>query len=302
MFNLNIVILALCSMAPLVSGQEIGLFYSRKDNLNGQTKVQVLPIALYSGGKFTGFKSLPSDDTGLCPKSSFVGKLKPGTSYRVISGGKNVGSVVTGSEQIADFSCSTLCTLEVKGKLQELSTENTYQRGGFTANESFDETITQAVVVTASHEEFSSPVATPPAFAKGAISKWVELKMPWKGAPAKKLKIETLRPFHSNNQGEWLYFVVANISDDKNDYLRRLSAIVKIDQKRLVTTVFELVAEGDPDRGVATFEFLEPISLQKDSPPAVVAIFHNYEFHEIQILKFDGKRYVVVHKGPKYGC
>ena len=68
--------------------------------------------------------------------------------------------------------------------------------------------------------------------------------------------------------------------------------------------LFELLSDGDTDHGAPVYEFVDAIDLDADGRPELLVIYHDYEFHEFQVLRLGAgqHRYDIVHRGPTYGC
>jgi len=67
-------------------------------------------------------------------------------------------------------------------------------------------------------------------------------------------------------------------------------------------SLFELIEDGGEDQGAASYQMVDALDFDGDGTSEMLVIYHNYEFHEFQILRRIGSKFEIVHKGPSYGC
>jgi hypothetical protein len=81
-----------------------------------------------------------------------------------------------------------------------------------------------------------------------------------------------------------------------------LSLIVRLRERHAPRVLSARMSEGDLDRGNGFYELVDTVDVDGDGVAEIIAIHHNYEFHEFVVLRRDAARYGIAFRGPSYGC
>jgi len=309
------VLLPLCLLLPALAAlpaqtpeePEIAILTIRYDKVHNRTTKELLPIARHASGQFQEIPVEGIKGQKDCPDVSFRGWREPGTQYNVYFGGNRIGQARARRHTLGAYDCSALCVVSVETKVGLAHGGRKDSRLGFDHTGRFDETMAQFVAMSSSAAETGFQTLPAGAVSKGvrrSISRFAISRLREKSGKldaSAKVTIKRLQVFLSSRDGERHAFVQA-VQEGPNDLIKVIAAVVGIRRNGPPEPLFDLVSSGDTDTGAASYEFLDALDIDGDGRSELVTIYHNYEFHEFHILRFDGKRYEVAHKGPSYGC
>jgi len=303
----TLALLLLTFVTPVASADvEIAVLTIRRDNIHKVTKSELLPIAKVDRGYFSAIEGVEDLENSACGPTTFRGWAQTGVSYEVLYRGAPIGTAKALERDRGGYSCSELCVVRAATTLKEKAPGVKGQRRGFDPSGSFDESITQYVAYSKTNgtRPYSTRVATPlrsvdrmalQAYAKARILR--NRNKEFTG----RLEIDSVESFIVSKTGDANIFVSASVMS-QNGELRALSAVVKRAVNGKFDSLFELLEDGDEDRGAASYELIDAVDFDGDGVTELLVIYHNYEFHEFQVLKRVGSKFEIVHKGPSYGC
>jgi hypothetical protein len=303
----TLALLLLVFVTPAASADaEIAVLTIRRDNIRKVTTSELLPIAKVARGRFSAIEGVEDLENSACAPTTFRGWSQTGVSYDVLYRGVAIGTAKALERERGGYSCSELCVVRAATSLKEKAPGVEGQRTGFDPSGSFDESITQYVAysTTDGKRPYSTRMTTPltsadrralQAFAKARIVR------DHRKESTGRVEMDSVEPFIGSKAGDVNVFVSAVVTSPDGE-LRALSAIVKQVAHGKVDSMFELLEDGDEDRGAASYELLDAADFDGDGVTELLVIYHNYEFHEFQVLKRIGSKFEIVHKGPSYGC
>jgi len=297
-------ITTLPAAAVAVDVRTVAILTVRLDNIRSRTTAELIPVARYSDSRLHGIDSEQQGDDPTCSSVASVSPLRPGETFDVYFQGKLVGRIVGRDYTLAAYDCSGLCVMatEVDFSVPEGTRKDT--RLGFDPSGDFDETLLQLVALspsTAAPVFETSVPEKPSSRTRGVLAQLSESHLRTGSETQTLAQVEDIRLFRRTAHGEIHAFITAS-REDQSYEIAVLSAIVRLEEESNGELLFSLLAKGDKDSGAAAYEFLDAIDLDGDGVAEVVAVYHNYEFHEFVILALKGGRYEVVHRGPSYGC
>jgi hypothetical protein len=293
-------------LSPAALGEEeIAVLTIRRDNIHKTTKSELVPIAKVEHGQFRAIAGVEDPEHGVCAPKTFRGWAQPGVAYDVLHRGNVIGTATSTRQERGAYSCSELCVVRTVTSLREQAPGIRSQRRGFDPSGTFDESITQYVAYAAAEgkQPYSTRITVPLTSADStALRAYAKARMLGEGkASTRRVSMGSVEPFIGSKAGEVNIFVSAVIKRPKGT-LRVISAVVKRADDGTFNSMFELLEDGDEDRGAASYEFMDAVDFDGDGIAELFVVYHNYEFHEFQILKRIGSKFEVVHKGPTYGC
>jgi hypothetical protein len=307
--SVHVVLLILWLLLPSAgfAEQEIAVLTIRTDNIHESTSSELLPIARIDKGNFKAIDGVEDTDTLECSPKTFAGWERAGTTYDVLYRGGVIGSATTQKHDRGGYSCSALCVVTAATKLIERAPGIKTTRRGFDSSGSFDESITQYVASTTSNgpRPYSTRIAGPvtksdrealEAYAKGKLAKTNQ-------TPSSRGRVldDPVTYFLGSKDGEVNVFFTAAAKGPNGD-LRAISSVVRRSKDGVFESLFELIEDGNEDHGSPSYEMVDAVDFDEDGTSEMLVIYHNYEFHEFQILRRVGSKFEVVHKGPSYGC
>lgn len=305
----QVVLLILLILLPSAgfAEREIAVLTIRTDNIHKSTTSELLPIARVDNGSFKAIDGVEDTDTRECSPSTFAGWERTGTMYDVLYRGGVIGSAAAKKHDRGGYSCSALCVVTATTKLKDRPPGLTATRKGFAPSGDFDESITQYVAYLPSDGKrpYSTRISDPltkserealEAYAKGKLAKTNQ-------SPSLHVRVldDPVESFLGSKDGEVNVFFTA-VAKEPNGGLRAISSVVRQGKAGALESLFELIEDGDEDKGAASYEFVDAVDFDGDGISEMLVIYHNYEFHEFQILRRAGSKFEVVHKGPSYGC
>lgn len=293
-------------VAPCDADEEIAVLTIRRDNIHKTTSTELLPIARIEHGRFRPIKGVEYPEKSVCAPSAFRGWAHPGIIYDVLYRGEVVGTARSVKQAHESYDCSELCVVRAATSLKERAPSVETQRKGFDESTFFDESISQyaAYASTDGKRPFSSRTTAPlDSSVRSALLEFVSVRMAGKAhkASARRVSMDAVEPFIASRAGEINIFVSA-VLKQPGGALRAISTVVQQRDDGTFESLFELMKDGDEDWGAAYYELIEAADFDGDGLAELLVGYHNYEFHEFQILKRNNARFQIVHKGPTYGC
>jgi hypothetical protein len=281
---------------------EVAVLTIRKDNLGKSTTTELLPIARIASGRFEAIAGVEDTDTRACAPKNFRGWSHNGTVYDVIYRGNVIGSAIAKSHDHRGYSCSALCVVTAITKLNERAPGIRSRTRGFDPSGSFDESLTQfaAYSTTDAQRPYSTRTASPLTKSeRQALEAHAKAKLAKKTKKASTIRVtmNSVESFVGSKDGDVNVFFSA-VMKRPNGAIRVITSVVR----QRDDGVFELIEDGDEDRGAAYYEVMDAADFNGDGISELLVIYHNYEFHEFQILQRVGPKFEIVHKGPSYGC
>jgi hypothetical protein len=242
-----------------------------------------------------------------CSPNTFAGWERTGTTYDVLYRGGVIGSATATKHDRGGYSCSALCIVTAATKLKEKAPGIKTTRRGFDSFRPFDESITHYVAYSRSNRPrpYSTRIAGPVTKSdREALESYAKAKLAIVNQtpfPHVRISDDPVESFWGSKDGEVDVFFTA-VAKEPNGDLRAISSVVRRGKNGEFESLFELIEDGDEDKGAASYEMVDAIDFDGDGISEMLVIYHNYEFHEFQILKRVGSKFEVVHKGPSYGC
>lgn len=307
--SVQVVFLILLLLLPSTgfAEQEIAVLTIRTDNIHKSMTSELLPIARVDHGNFKAIDGIEDTDTLECSPKTFAGWERTGTTYAVLYRGGVIGSATARKHDRRGYSCSALCVVTAARKLKEHAPGIKTTRKGFDPSGSFDESITQYVAYFTSDGQrpYSTRIAGP--FTKSdreSLEAYAKAKLATANqAPSPRVRVldGPVEPFLGSKDGEVNVFFTAVVKGLDGD-LHAISSVVRRGKDGVFESLFELIEDGDEDKGAASYEMVDAVDFDGDGISEMLVIYHNYEFHEFQILRRIGSKFEIVHKGPSYGC
>lgn len=287
---------------------EVALLTVRHDNLRTRTTADLLPLARYADRHFHPIASELDENQTTCPVTGFRGWQQPGVKYTVFLGGLPIGEAIAQRPEVGSYDCSALCVVSATTNVKPTLRGRKDSQRGFNLNEDFDESLTQFVALSASssRKEFRTVLTDSLSKAvRRSVIRLVTTRLKKHASASNdrgKVEVEDLRLFHANRTGGTHAFVRATLEGATRDEFTAISALVAMSEGTATKILWELVSQGDQDKGAEVVELVDALDLDGDGRSELIGIYHNYEFHEFQFFQLVGGRYEVVHKGPSYGC
>lgn len=300
--------------SPALASHEIAVLTVRRDNIHKTMTSELIPIAKIDQGKISSIKKVEVNEKEVCSPTEFSGSRKPGVVYDVLRRGEVIGTTTSVKKSEGSYSCSALCVVRATTSLKIKSPGIKSERRGFDKSGIFDESITQYVAISsqsiASNETtppFSSKVSTPVSNEdRTALSAFAEKRvLSGVKRAGRKFRLESAEAFVATEAGEINFYLVGvldHLAPKPDSEIRVITTVVRKNAVGEIESLFELLESGDLDKGAATYELVDAIDFDSDGVVELLVIYHNYEFHEYQILKLRGTKFEIVHKGPSFGC
>lgn len=286
-----------------LAADEIAVLVLRHDNVKKVSNSELIPVAKIVDGKYISIAAAEPDDKGVCTPVEFKAWTTQGLKYDIYFRGDFVGSTVSGRRTRGGYSCSELCVVNAKTSLLERVVGLQYGRKGFGPDGSFDESITYhlAYLSTDEKQPFNSRVSMPMSSVERAdFTKYARQRLASKGGQGK-VSVDSMVPFLGSKAGELHVFISARMNLP-NDAVRVISTVVTRTKEGGIQALYELLKDGDIDRGAESHDLIDVADFDGDGRTDLLLLFHNYEFHEFQILRQTDSGLETVLKGPSFGC
>ncbi len=285
------------------AADEVAVLVIRHDNTKKVTESELIPVAKIVGGKYISIAAAEPDDKGVCAPVEFRAWSTQGLKYDIYFRGDFVGSTISGKRTRGGYSCTALCVVNTKTSLLERVVGLQYGRKGFGPDGSFDESITYhlAYLSADGKQPFNSRVSVPMSSVERAdFTKYARQRLVSKGGQGK-VSVDSMVPFLGSKAGELQVFISAqmNLPDDA---VRVISTVVTRTKEGNIQALYELLKDGDIDRGAESHDLIDVADFDGDGRTDLLLLFHNYEFHEFQILRQTDAGLETVLKGPSFGC
>jgi hypothetical protein len=285
------------------AADEVAVLVIRHDNVKKVTDSELIPVAKIVDGKYISIAAADPDDKGVCAPVDFRAWSSSGLKYDIYFRGDFVGSTVSGKRTRGGYSCTELCVVSAKTSLLERVVGLQRGRKGFGPEGSFDEDINFYVTYLSSEgkQPFNSRVSQPLMSTDRAdFTRYARQRLASKGGKGQ-VSVDSIVPFLGSTAGEVQVFISARMSLP-DDVVRDISTVVTRSKEGTIHALYELLDDGDIDRGGESHELVDVADFDGDGRTDLLLLFHNYEFHEFQIMKQTDSGFETVHKGPSFGC
>lgn len=300
---LAVLSIGFCLPGISCAADEVAVLVIRHDKIGKVTESELIPVAKIVDGKYISIAAADPDDKGVCAPVDFRAWSSPGLKYDIYFRGDFVGSTVSGKRTRGGYSCTALCVVNAKTSLLERVVGLQYGRKGFDPEGSFDESIAFHVAYLSSEgkQPFNSRASKPLSSADRAdFTRYTRQRLASKGGQGK-VSVDAMHSFLGNKAGEEHVFISARMSLP-DDALRVISTVVKRSKEGDIHALYELLTDGDIDRGGESHDLIDVADFDGDGRTDILLLFHNYEFHEFQIMRQTDSGLETVLKGPSFGC
>ena len=295
----------LCLPVLSQAADEVAVLVVRQDKVKKASVSELIPVAKVVDGKYISIAAGDPGDKGVCTPADFRAWSTLGLKYDVYFRGDFIGSTVSGRKAVAGYSCTGLCVVTAKTTLLERVAALRYDRKGFDPSGSFDESISFHIAYLSPEgkQPFNSRIGKPLSSAERAeFTQYARQRLASKGKSGQgKMSVEAMHAYLGNSAGEVHVFISAqmNLPDD---VVRVISTVVKRSEDGGILALYELLDEGDIDRGGENHDLVDVADFDGDGRTDLLLIYNNYEFHEFQIMKQTEMGLETVLKGPSFGC
>lgn len=299
------VLLLLMPIAPEKTADKrtVAIMIVRHDNLRSRTRGELLPIAQTTVGGFRGITPEQPNDDAPCAAVGSASSFRRGEQYDVYFRGRRVGQATTGTYGVSPYDCSGLCVLAtpVRFPVPEQALLDT--RVGIDEYGMFDETLRHLVALPPSAREWVSDTSAPtvlPVGTRDLVTQWVSRELPSRGLGGN-VTVEDVKFFRSTTRHGLEAFVTAVREEDGE--LAVVSAVVRVGVGRDAEVLFRFLRKGDPDRGAASYEFLDAVDVDGAMVlrTSLLSTMTTSSTSSSSFSLRSGK-YEVVHRGPSFGC
>jgi hypothetical protein len=288
--------------------REVAILSVRHGEGGEGATAELLPVVLCLSGRFEEVGSYDEMTQEDCTSLRFAGMRSPGIDYIIYHRGLPVGSATSLTPTHGRYACSELCVVMADLAMAPVNPDLAAWPWGRDEAGTESGGATSYIALSAEPQEvvFSAlPADTLDTATREAITRYAWFGLLGRaGGTTDEATIDVAPPqvFVSRPSGE-LHAFVAATQEGPGDFRRSLGAIVGIEADGELRTYFKSV--DDDNRGgygLESYRFFDALDIDGDGRSEVIAVMHLWENNIFCILRFDGARYEIVHRGPSYGC